>query len=316
MEHVKLNEDSLQRNERGFGCVAFCFLRRASFITSGLVAIAVSTTTTAATSVASIIISAAVPTTTSARSTSVIVPAAVATASTTRSIASSSRRATIATSVIVTSSVSAASTRAAAVSTSSAAIASTIIVASTVSTATAAVASATTTVATSVISTTTTAAAAALGLRFVDAQGSSVHFVTIEFFARLLGRRRRHGDKTKAAGFARIAIRRHKGILDLSVLFKDLTDHFRLRVKTEISHVEFDFGFAAGIESTGPAGAQAFSATATGRTAALGTRFVDANGATVQLDLIELGNGRFGAGPRFHRDKAESAGTIGAAFDG
>jgi hypothetical protein len=82
-----------------------------------------------------------------------------------------------------------------------------------------------------------------------------------------------------------------------------------LGLERQVSNVKLDVFTASRVESTG-------TTAGSSRAVALGARFVDANGASIQLGLVHLADGVLSGLASGESDESESTGALGVAFNG
>ena len=79
-----------------------------------------------------------------------------------------------------------------------------------------------------------------LRLGLVDAEGTAVQFVPVEFVAGVFGHGRGHGNEAKTTDLAGIAIGGHEAIGHRPVLLEQTPDALFVGVKGQIADVELD----------------------------------------------------------------------------
>ena len=155
---------------------------------------------------------------------------------------------------------------------------------------------------------TASTATATLGLGFIDTQGPSVDFDAVHFFARHFGSGRGHGDKAEPPDFSRITVRGHEAVLDGAVLFEFGPNVGFDCVEGKVADVKLDVFASGHVESSGSSGSTRR------RRTALGTRFVDPNGASVEFGVVHLFNGGLGRGAGGHGHETKATRSVGSAF--
>ena len=133
--------------------------------------------------------------------------------------------------------------------------------------------------------------ASALGLGLRDAEGTAVDLHAVDVghgLASILGSHRHEGEATALAG---VALGGDEAVGDGPVLLEHGADLVLGGLVREVANVELDVRGTGGVEAG---------------TVAAGTGLVDADGTSVEVGVVHLGDGRLGGGAVGEGNEAES----------
>ena len=133
--------------------------------------------------------------------------------------------------------------------------------------------------------------ASALGLGLRDAEGTAVDLHAVDVghgLASILGSHRHEGEATALAG---VALGGDEAVGDGTVLLEHGADLVLGGLVREVANVELDVRGTGGVEAG---------------TVAAGTGLVDADGTSVEVGVVHLGDGRLGGGAIGEGNEAES----------